>query len=185
MEEYTCQQQYVSLRDITLPGRVLDIGGGGEGIIALHSGDRVVAIDKRRDELAETAEIGLKIIMDATCLQFLDATFDTVTCFYTLLYMQEPEIAAFLSEAFRVLKPGGHLWIWDTVIPAEAKADVFIVPVEVSITDAHTVRTGYGVGWRRGQTAEAMCAACEQAGLTAISQVDDGQAFRLCLQKKR
>ena len=80
--------QKINLTDIELTGRILDIGGGGEAVIGLLKGELVVAIDRQKAEL-ENAPSGdhLNIIMDAKDLQFLDETFDTVTAFFTLMYV--------------------------------------------------------------------------------------------------
>ena len=41
----------IDLSNIELKGRILDIGGGGEGIIGQLKGKQVVAIDRRESEL--------------------------------------------------------------------------------------------------------------------------------------
>ena len=43
----------VNLEQLALEGRLLDIGGGGEGIIGRLGGDRVIAIDASHRELEE------------------------------------------------------------------------------------------------------------------------------------
>jgi hypothetical protein len=55
-EEYIAQahmveQQTIEIRPIKTDGFILDIGGGGEGIIGKLNGMQVVAIDKRPSEL--------------------------------------------------------------------------------------------------------------------------------------
>ena len=158
--------QTADLSDWKLSGRVLDIGGGGEGIISRVVGDAIVAIDKRRDELEETADIGLKIVMDACDLQFLDNSFDHVTCFYALMYMDMTEVEKALREARRVLKEGGSLWIWDTEIPNLFDCDIFIAQIEVILEGGTNVRTGYGISRTAPRTAEDYIAACEANGFT-------------------
>ncbi len=69
----------VDMRGVYLQGRILDIGGGGEGVISRLCGNGVIAIDKRRDELLKSPDIGLKIVMDACNMGFLDCSFDVVT----------------------------------------------------------------------------------------------------------
>ncbi|TFF89622.1 MAG: methyltransferase domain-containing protein, partial [Promethearchaeota archaeon] len=72
----------LDLVKIDLNGRILDIGGGGEGVIGQLKGAQVVAIDLRADELMEAADGDyLKVIMDAKQLKFLDDYFDTITAF--------------------------------------------------------------------------------------------------------
>ena len=109
---------------------------------------QVIAIDLSKRELEEAPPGPLKIVMDATDLKFLDASFDTVTAFFSLMYMR-PEIQkkAF-AEAFRVLRPGGRWMVWDAAIPLALEKDTrgpvfrfrFHLPGKV-------VETGYGTLW--------------------------------------
>ena len=183
MKYFETEKRIVDLRNINFEGRILDIGGGGEGIISRHSGDSVVAIDKRPDELAETPDIGLKIIMDACSLKFLDGYFDTITCFYTLMYMSLQEIEQFFCEAYRVLKKGGRLWIWDTVIPAVSTADIFIAQLEVNISEHSKITVGYGARWNREHSCGVLEPLFEKAGFTVRNMDEGNDAFNLALLK--
>jgi ubiquinone/menaquinone biosynthesis C-methylase UbiE len=142
------ERQSLKVEDFDATGYVLDIGGGGEGIIGRLKPSQVVAIDLYKRELEESPAGPLKIVMDATDLKFLDASFDTVTAFYSLMYMRAEVQKKVFAEAARVLKPGGRWLIWDAVIPAAVDSDTkgpafyfeFKLPKE-------TVRTGYGTFW--------------------------------------
>ena len=61
--------QTIDLRNFSLNGRILDIGGGGEGVIGQLKGENVVAIDLKENELESGLKAGdtksLKIAMDA------------------------------------------------------------------------------------------------------------------------
>ncbi|TFG48296.1 MAG: class I SAM-dependent methyltransferase, partial [Anaerolineales bacterium] len=72
-------------------GFVLDIGGGGEGVIGQLLDKDVVAIDFRKEELLEAADGPLKIIMDARELKFLDDSFQTASAFFSLMYIKKRE----------------------------------------------------------------------------------------------
>lgn len=50
---YIVENQKVCVEDNIKGDRILDIGGGGEGVIGLCCGIRVIAIDTRKDELEE------------------------------------------------------------------------------------------------------------------------------------
>jgi ubiquinone/menaquinone biosynthesis C-methylase UbiE len=93
------ERELVVVDDFEAEGLVLDIGGGGEGVIGRIKGDQVIAIDPNRRELEEAAEGPLKIIMDATNLQFLDESFNTVTSFYTLICIEEKDALRLTREA--------------------------------------------------------------------------------------
>jgi hypothetical protein len=58
--------QSIELSPLETKGFILDIGGGGEGIIGKLNGTQVVAIDTSERELAETKNEALKVVMDAT-----------------------------------------------------------------------------------------------------------------------
>jgi len=51
-------------------------------------GEKVIAIDFKKEELLETADGPLKIIMDARELKFLDESFQTVTAFFSFYGFQ-------------------------------------------------------------------------------------------------
>ena len=53
-----------------LKGTVLDIGGGGEGVIGQLYGKQVTAIDNRQEELDEAPDCCEKVLMDATQMTF-------------------------------------------------------------------------------------------------------------------
>ncbi|MCL1786481.1 MAG: class I SAM-dependent methyltransferase [Defluviitaleaceae bacterium] len=164
MTTYETRRQHIDLSGVSFTGRVLDIGGGGEGIMARIGGHRVVAIDKRPDELEESPDVGWKVVMDACNLGFIHNYFDQVTCFYSLMYMNADDAATALKEAYRVLKPDGALQVWDAVIPWEKAADIFVTHLTVQLPGEETVPTSYGVGWQRGQDLESVKRLGEAAG---------------------
>ena len=85
--------------DQNLCGRILDVGGGGEGVIGRRWGRQVTAIDNRQDELDETPDCCEKLLMDAAALDFPNAAFDHVTCFFSLLFMDRDTQAQAIREA--------------------------------------------------------------------------------------
>lgn len=142
------ERQDFVVGDFHAAGYILDIGGGGEGIIGQMKPAQVIAIDLSKRELEDAPAGPLKIVMDATDLKFLDASFDTVTAFFSLMYMR-PEIQRrVFTETFRVLTRGGRWIIWEAVIPRALENDTrgpaflfrFRLPGKV-------VQTGYGTDW--------------------------------------
>ncbi|MBD3194817.1 MAG: methyltransferase domain-containing protein [Candidatus Lokiarchaeota archaeon] len=144
--------QTLNLNRYSFNGRILDIGGGGEGIIGQLSGESVVAIDLHKEEFHEAIESGdnksLKIIMDATDLKFLDETFETITAFFSLMYMSPEDQEKVFSEIYRVLKPSGELYIWDLEIPKNKtnKKQFYGIPLKIKIGET-TIETGYATKW--------------------------------------
>lgn len=130
-------------------GFILDIGGGGEGVIGQLKGKDVVAIDFKEEELLEAADGPLKIIMDARDLKFLDESFPTVTAFFALMYIKEKDdqIKVF-QEVARVLKPGGKFHIWEVDLAENPKIDkeFYIVHLRYK-TGPEYKETGYGMRW--------------------------------------
>lgn len=126
-----------------LNGSILDIGGGGEGVIGQIYGHKVIAIDNRQEELDEAPDCCEKRLMDATDLLFSDESFDNVTFFYSLMYMTKDTQKKAISEAARVLKQGGRLLIWDSQFPV-AHPDPHIVDLDIHFADK-TIHTSYGI----------------------------------------
>jgi ubiquinone/menaquinone biosynthesis C-methylase UbiE len=140
-------------QDITLDvfqheGLILDIGGGGEGILGRLKGDEVVAIDPNKRELEGAPSGPLKIVMDARELMFLDKTFQTVTSFFTLMYISGSDHVKVFEEVFRVLKYGGQFLVWDGVLPTQLDDEKEIAAFMLRIKlPSEVVETGYGAKW--------------------------------------
>lgn len=149
---YLIDTQKVNLVGLNYDGRILDIGGGGEGIIGQIMKEKVVAIDPKGDELEEAAEGPLKIIMDARELKFLNDTFDAVTSFFTLMYIDKDHHYKVFQEIHRVLKKDGEFTIWDVRIPKHQGGvkDIFLVPLEIEMKDKR-ITTTYGVSWKEAE----------------------------------
>ena len=142
-------KQIVDIEEKNNMGRILDIGGGGEAVIAQVYGDNVVAIDIDEDELLESPENqALKIVMDARNLYFLENQFEMVTSFFTLMYLENNDIGQVFEEVKRVLKPNRSFLIWDLTIPARQshQEEVYAAQVEVNFNE-NTITTGYGARW--------------------------------------
>lgn len=156
----------VNIADVPLSGVILDIGGGGEGIIGQQYGQSVIAIDKSKEELEEAPGGPIKIVMDATSMTFVDNTFDTATLFFTLMYMDDDDIERTLAECKRVLSPGGELVIWDMEIPENKTKDMLYYAIYLEVNAAGSmITTGYGRRWNKTQTTDAIAEAARKNGL--------------------
>jgi ubiquinone/menaquinone biosynthesis C-methylase UbiE len=175
----------ISLSPLEVRGRVLDVCGGGEGIIGLLMGDQVVAIDLKREELEESAAGPLKIIMDARELGFLDGTFAAATSFFGLMYIGDEDLQRVCREVHRVLRPGGEFHIWDCAIPEEAPEgkDIALVKLQVLIGD-QTVDTGYGSRWPgRPRNADSYSELLREVGFEVVRAHEDGSVLTLRARK--
>lgn len=165
----------------SLAGRILDIGGGGEGIIGRLYGEQVTAIDNCQEELEEAPEGFEKVVMDATALRYAKDSFDHVTFFYTLMFMQEDEQRQAMREATRVLKPGGTLHIWDCEIPS-AYPDPFFISLEIQMP-AECLRTTYGVVKMGSQNRLTIRRIGEESGLHCLLDDSTEDGFQLVFRK--
>ena len=186
-DEYLAQahlidQQTVEIDPIETQGFILDIGGGGEGIIGKLNGEQVVAIDKRRDELEETENPSLKIVMDATDLKFLDESFKVATSFFTMMYIPNDLKPQIFAETYRVLRKGGCFHLWDTVIPEKVDdKKYFVIPLKVVMPE-DTIETGFGVHLKKQDTQSLKQLALE-AGFKVEKEEAQEYTFYLRLEK--
>jgi ubiquinone/menaquinone biosynthesis C-methylase UbiE len=131
----------------TIPEKsVIDIGGGGEGIIARIGKERVTAVDKFQSEIDEAkpkAPEAKWIIADARNLEFPNEHFDHATAFFSFMYMSNKDKEDIIREVKRVIKGGGEFWIWDAVI--RKTKGVFLIKIKVILPDKQVVKTAYGV----------------------------------------
>lgn len=176
----------VVVPDFPAEGLILDIGGGGEGVIGQLKGKQVVAVDLIKRELEDApGQPLLKIVMDARDLKFLDNAFPTVTVFFTFMYMDPADYPKVLEEIRRVLAPGGRLLIWDVIFP-ETETDprqIYVMyPVHVKLPKGD-VNTGYGVKIVEKQGLEHFLHLAKPAGLEIVAQEPHPGWFFLELKK--
>jgi ubiquinone/menaquinone biosynthesis C-methylase UbiE len=168
-------------------GYILDVGGGGEGVIGQLKGKDVVAIDFRIEELIEAEDGPLKIVMDARELKFLDETFLTATAFFSLMYIRKPDdqLKVF-KEVWRVLKPGGVFHIWDVDLSQKPVPGTkyYIVHLFYQIRDQVT-ETGYGMVWpEKPRGIQHYRDLARQAGFITGTSKLVGNTFYMRLKKK-
>lgn len=182
-KEWNTEVQSVEINPIETDGLILDVGGGGEGIIGRLNGRQVVAIDTSEKELMETHNQALKVVMDATDLRFLPKSFDVCTAFFSLMYIAKSMHGKVFGEVFRVLKDNGRFLIWDARIPENPGSyDTFFVNLRIRLLGGE-VETGYGVRWQT-QSLEYFRELAKSAGFTAINERQHHEIFYLEAEKR-
>ena len=182
------EKQTINLTNIKINGRILDIGGGGEGVIGQLIGEKVVVIDLKKKELESGLRAGdtksLKIIMDAKDLKFLDKSFDTITAFFSMMYMKKENLKKVFEEIFRVLKINGELIIWDIIIPdrRDSEKDFFGLYLNIKIGEKH-IDTGYATFWDKEQDIKDYLKLAKSAGFSIKEQSIEGNTFFIKCRK--
>lgn len=166
----------------TFAGPILDLGGGGEGVIGRIYCGQAVAIDNRQEELDEAPDGPKKLLMDAADLAFQDSSFQHVTAFFSFMYMDHTTQAQAISEAARVLRPGGSLHIWDGEI-RNAFPDPYLMELDINAAGA-AIHTTYGILKENAfQNAEHFIRICRAAHLKLEEKQEHDGWFYLHFSK--
>ena len=176
----TTSIQKITLEHIKTEGLILDIGGGGEGLVSRIEGSKVCAVDIRMSEIREAQIHGPPsnwFVGDGQALCFRDDTFEVVTLWFSLGYMSNWSIKRrVLEEAHRVLSKGGRLSILASRIPQECERLIFWG--HFTLPDGTISQTGYGVRGGQDQTLERTTELLETIGFKIHSQ-DNGIWFEI------
>jgi ubiquinone/menaquinone biosynthesis C-methylase UbiE len=179
---YSTELQSVELNPIKTNGFILDIGGGGEGIIGKLNGKQVIAIDTSERELQETQNEALKVVMDATDLKFLSESFDVCTSFFCLMYIPSDKHLKVFKKIYRVLKDHGRLLVWDVRIP-EKTGDykAFVARLKFRLPN-EKIGTEYGVRWRP-QNSQYFKQLAQKTKFKVTNEWNKGEIFYLEMSK--
>jgi len=125
--------------------RALDIAtGGGHTALALAPLVREVVASDLTPEMLAAAERFVRgkgvanvsfQIADACALPFEDSSFDLVTCRVAPHHF--PDVALFVRECARVVKPGGTVIVIDNVVPEDPAAAAAINAIEKTRDPSH------------------------------------------------
>jgi len=173
--------QKIALEHIDTEGLILDIGGGGEGLVSRIEGSKVCAVDIRMSEIREAQIHGPPsnwFVGDGQALCFQDDVFDIATLWFSLGYMSDWSIKqSVLEESHRVLVKGGRLSILGSKIPKDCEPLIFWGLF--TLPDGTVSQTGYGVRGGQGQTLDRIVKLLEKTGFKIQSQEDNTAWFRI------
>jgi SAM-dependent methyltransferase len=180
------ERQEITVADFPADGHIVDIGGGGEGVIGQLKPRQTIAVDLIKRELEEAPPGPVKIVMDARDLKFLDDAIPTLTAFYCLMYVAETDHAKVFSEAHRVLVPGGRFLIWDAMTPGKKAGKKWaLFPLTVNLPGKQ-IKTGYGVPLGDQPHDPAYYSRLATVtGFQVVTNREDGRHFFLEMLKRR
>jgi tetratricopeptide (TPR) repeat protein len=178
-------RQEVTIPDFPADGDILDIGGGGEGVIGQLKGNQVLSIDPSKEELENAPSTNLKIVMDGRDLKFVDNSFNTAAIFYTLMYISPEDHEKVFLEVKRVLKHGGRLLIWDVNLPVWKDASKEFGVYRFKFRLPHKeIETGYGARFPTSfpLNMQYYMNLAQKTGFKIIASKNDEPSFYLELQ---
>ncbi len=178
--------QEISLEQIQTEGLILDIGGGGEGLVSRIEGTKVCALDIRMSEIREAQIHGPPanwFVGDGQSLCFQTRTFDVVTLWFSLGYMSDWAIKErVFEEAHRVLNEDGKVSILASNIPESCERLIFWG--HFTLPGGTVSQTGYGVRGGQDQTLERLVKLLENTGFKIQSQEDNDVWYKIQAIKK-
>jgi ubiquinone/menaquinone biosynthesis C-methylase UbiE len=132
----------------------LGCGAGHTAIACARKAARVIGIDVTPEMVvAATALTNQRSLTNVEfrvgnveALPFVSGSIDVVTSRVSAHHYSDPARA--LSEAFRVLKPGGVLLVSDSITPEDPALDTFFNAIEL-LRDSSHVRNYRGSEWMR------------------------------------
>ncbi|MFW9809125.1 MAG: class I SAM-dependent methyltransferase [Candidatus Thorarchaeota archaeon] len=181
MSRLETEVQKITLKRFEKEGLILDIGGGGEGLVSRIERERVCAVDIRMSEIRE-AQIhdapANWLVGDGRNLSFKSGSFDIVTLWFSLGYMKDwTTKREVLEEAKRVLKKQGIVSIMASKIPG--KVNQFVFWALFTLPDGTQSQTGYGVSGNQGQTQERVLDLVDQLDFKVLNLGDHGEWFSI------
>jgi SAM-dependent methyltransferase len=143
------------------PGRAVDVGCGpaGNSEVLRRLGWQVTALDYSKDSAVLAQRRGLNAVRaDARSLPFRDGRLDLVLSSDAWEHIEEDDLVA--SESYRVLRPGGHLFV--------------MVPAGMDLWSGHDLALGHVRRYERDQ----LVGVVERAGF----RVDDVSSWNVLLR---
>lgn len=185
LSRFEVPMQEITLNQISGTGRIIDIGGGGEGLVSRIEGQRVCALDRRISEVREARIHDPPvnwIVGDGQMISFRNSVFQVATSWFSFGYMPSWEVKKrVMQEVHRVLEINGVYSIIACTIECEEEAYIF--RVTYTLPDGTLSQTGYGVRGGQGQTPSTVAKLLDEVGFTDIEISDNGYWFKIIARK--
>ena len=179
--------QEIRLNSLPSNGLIIDIGGGGEGLLSRLEKDRVCAVDISLNKIREAQIYGAPAqwaVSDGRHLCFRTGSFDMATLWFSLGYMRDWNTKELvMREVQRVLKPDGILSILGAKILCPERK--FLFRARFTFPDGDMSQVGYRLAGNQGQSLKSTVRALEASGLVVLDRQDNGHWFKILAESNR
>lgn len=183
-------QRETPFHDVTLPmvppGLVIDVGGGGEGIVSRLAAGRVCVADMSLNKIREARIYGASaewFVCDGRMLPFRSRSFDSATLWFSLAYIRSRDgRERALRETSRVLQDGGSLSILGMVL--EGSSDAMTFNGRFVYPDGYVSKMSYRVRGNQEQSHQIIRELLEKLGFGVTSISDHVYWFEVMATKR-
>jgi ubiquinone/menaquinone biosynthesis C-methylase UbiE len=166
-------------------GLVLDIGGGGEGLVSRVAELRVCVVDLNLSKIREARIYGADaewLACDGRSLCFGAEVFDTATLWFSLSYLGDQyQKQLVIKEIYRVLQGGGKLSILGIVLDESCEAVTF--RGQFRFPDGYVSQMSYRVRGDQLQDCDTMREMLTKEGFEMVSSTDHAHWFEMLAAK--
>ncbi|UCH05640.1 MAG: class I SAM-dependent methyltransferase [Candidatus Thorarchaeota archaeon] len=179
--------QEIRLSSLPFDGLIVDIGGGGEGLLSRLEKGRVCVVDIKLNKIREAQIYGAPAqwaVSDGRHLCFRTGSFDIATLWFSLGYMRDWETKELvMREIQRVLKPEGILSILGAKIICPE--DRLLFKARFMFPDGDVSQVGYSLAGNQNQSLTSTMIALEDSGLVVLDSKDNGHWFKILAESSR
>ena len=177
--------QTIGLKQLPPEGLIIDIGGGGEGLVSRIERSRVCVVDINLNKIREAMIYGQAsqwILSDGRMLSMKEEMFNVATLWFSLGYVQDWDSKArVLEEVARVLRQSGHISILGArIICSEPR---FVMRALFHFPDGSISKMSYGMDGTQKQDVETVVDLLQKTGFSNITCEDNGHWFGVDAQK--
>jgi ubiquinone/menaquinone biosynthesis C-methylase UbiE len=179
--------QEIRLNSLPSDGLIIDIGGGGEGLLSRLEKDRVCVVDINLNKIREAQIYGAHAqwaVSDGRNLCFRTGSFDIATLWFSLGYMRNWNTKELvMREVQRVLKPDGIVSILGAKIVCPEER--FLFRAQFTFPDGEMSQVGYRLVGNQDQSLESTVSTLEDSGLVVLDRQDSGHWFKILAKSSR